>query len=344
MKPGKAIAGFLVLPFLLLFAGLLVIAALAGGLPGPGATAAANGVYVAGNVPIQWRDAINKAGGMCPELSPTLLAAQMEQESGWQTHVVSHANAKGLAQFIDSTWATFGTDGDGDGRADVNNGVDAIFSAARYDCHLADELRPYIESGQVHGNVQDLMLAAYNAGPLAVVNNGGVPPYNETQNYVRRIRTLMDRYQVITPAVAAGTPFGDAVVTVAMNQRNLPYSWGGGTVDGPSTGIGPKGRVVGFDCSGLVLYAVYQASGGKITLPRVSQLQVTVGQAIPRDFAQMQPGDVIGFDPGNNGDFSHIGIYIGNQQMVHAPKPGDVVKVSPLSEYAGVTWSVRRYG
>lgn len=345
VKPGKAVAGFLVLPFLLLLAGLLVIAALAGGLPaGPAVTSAAGGVYDATKVPPQFQGIIARVGNQCPELSPTLLAAQMEQESGWQTSVVSHASAKGVAQFIDATWATYGTDGDGDGRADVNNGFDAIASAARYDCALAAELRPYVESGQVSGNAQDLMLAAYNAGPQAVVKYRGVPPYDETQNYVRNIRKLMDNYQVITPVVAAGTAFGDAVVKIAMDQLGLPYSWGGGTVDGPSTGIGPKGQVVGFDCSGLVLYAVYQASGGKVTLPRVSQRQVTVGQAVPRDFAQMRPGDVIGFDPDSNGDYSHIGIYMGNQQMVHAPKPGDVVKVSPLSDYANVTWSVRRYG
>ncbi|UGQ10359.1 NlpC/P60 family protein [Yinghuangia sp. ASG 101] len=345
MKPGRAITGFLVLPFLLLLAGLLVIAALAGGLPaGPGITPAGNGVFVSGNVPPQYREIISRVGNQCPELSPTLLAAQMEQESGWQSSVESHASAKGVAQFIDATWASFGTDGDGDGRADVTNGVDAIASAARYDCYVAGLVRPYVEAGQVRGNVQDLMLAAYNAGPDAVIKYSGVPPYEETKNYIRSIRTLMDKYQVITPAVAAGTPFGAAVVTFAMEQRGLPYSWGGGTVDGPSTGFGPKGQVVGFDCSGLVLYAVYQASGGKVTLPRVSQRQVTVGQAVPRDLAQMRPGDVIGFDPKSSGDFSHIGIYIGDGQMVHAPKPGDVVKVSPLSEYAGVTWSVRRYG
>ncbi|HSA51105.1 MAG TPA: NlpC/P60 family protein [Yinghuangia sp.] len=345
MKPGKAIAGFLVLPFLLLVAGLLVIAALAGGLPaGQPASLAANGVYMSGNVPAQYREVILRAGALCPEVTPTMLAAQMEQESGWRSDVQSHAHAKGVAQFIDPTWATWGTDGDGDGKAEVTNGVDAILSAGRYDCHLAGEMRVLLDAGRARGDIQDLTLAAYNAGPGAVEKYGGVPPYNETQNYVRNIRKLMDKYQVITPAVAAGTPFGAAVVTFAMNQRGLPYSWGGGSVDGPTEGFAQGRGIIGFDCSGLVLYAVYQASGGKITPPRVSQAQVTVGQAIPSDFAQMQPGDIIGFDPKRNGDFSHIGIYIGNQQMVHAPRTGDVIKVSPLSEYADANWSVRRYG
>lgn len=348
MKPGRAIAGFLVLPFLLLVAALLVIAALAGGLPANQAlNAANNAAFTAGSVPAQFREWIIKAGGTCPEVTPQLLAAQMEQESGWTPVIESRVGAQGMAQFMPGTWATWATDGDGDGTADVNSPPDAIMAAARYDCALAADMRRYLEQGRVVGDLQDLMLAAYNAGPGAVLQYGGIPPYAETQHYVKNIRALMDKYQVITPVVAAGTPFGAAVVEYAMRQRGLPYSWGGGTTRGPSEGFGPTGAGInGFDCSGLVLYAVYQASGGKLVLPRVSQLQVTVGQEVPRDFAQMVPGDIIGFDPFRSGDYSHIGIYIGNGQMVHAPKSGDVVKVSDLSEsyYNNAAWRVRRFG
>lgn len=347
MKPGRAIAAFLIAPFLVMVAVLMVIAALAGGLPQTRAAGAAlNAAFNGAQVPAQFRDWIIRAGQICPEVTPQLLAAQMEQESGWNPGAVSPVGAMGIAQFMPGTWPSWGKDEDGGGASPYHPG-DAIMAAARYDCALAAQVRGYVDTGRASGDVQDLMLAAYNAGPNAVLKYGGIPAYAETQNYVRTIRRLMDKYQDITPDVAAGTPFGQAVVEFAMRQRGLPYSWGGGGPRGPSTGIGPNGvGINGFDCSGLVQYAVYQASGGKLTLPRTSQVQVKVGQPVPRDFAAMLPGDVIGFDPYRNGDYSHIGIYMGNGKMVHAPKPGDVVKVSDLSEsfYANSNWLVRRFG
>jgi cell wall-associated NlpC family hydrolase len=271
----------------------------------------------------------------------------MEQESGWNPTIVSPVGAQGIAQFMPGTWQTWATDADGDGKADVWDPADAILAAAHYDCALAAQVRGYVQSGRAAGDIQDLMLAAYNAGPERVLQYAGIPPYTETQGYVATIRKLMNDYQNVIPDVVAGTPFGAAVVTFALRQKGLPYSWGGGDERGPSEGFGPKGSGInGFDCSGLVLFAVYQASGGKISLPHLSELQVTMGQAIPRDFSVMQPGDVIGFDPNHTGDYEHIGIYIGNGQMVHAPHPGDVVKISNLSEsfYANSNWQVRRFG
>jgi hypothetical protein len=345
VKPRRAIAAFLVLPFFALVAGLLVIAALAGGLPANQVVApAVNAAYNAANVPAAYRELIMRAGSVCPEVTPQLLAAQIEQESGWDTTARSPVGALGMAQFMPGTWATWQTDGDGNGTRDVWSAPDALMAAANYDCALASQVRGYVERGTAVGDIQDLMLAAYNAGPDAVRRYGGIPPYAETQNYVRTIRKLMGKYQQLIPDIAAGTPFGTAVVEFAMRQIGQPYSWGGGDERGPGEGFGSGSGVTGFDCSSLVLYSVYQASGGTITLPRVSQLQVTVGQPVDRN--AMQPGDVIGFAPDRDGNYSHIGIYIGNGQMVHAPKPGDVVKVSSLSEsfYANSDWLVRRYG
>ncbi|NUU19909.1 MAG: transglycosylase SLT domain-containing protein [Streptomycetaceae bacterium] len=346
MKPRRAIAVFFVLPFFGLVVGLLVIAALAGGLPANQAVRpVVNAAYNAAYVPAAYREWVVKAGAMCPEVTPQLLAAQLEQESGWDPEAKSPVGATGIAQFMPGTWVTWATDGDLNGTADIKSAPDAIMAAARYDCALAAQVRAYVEDGKAQGDIQDLMLAAYNAGPDRVRQYGGIPPYTETQNYVRTIRKLMEKYQQIVPDIAVGTPFGDAVVDFAMRQLGLPYSWGGGDERGPTDGFGAKGAgIYGFDCSGLVIYAVYNASGGQISLPHLSQLQVTMGEPVDRN--AMRPGDVIGFDPKRDGDYSHIGIYIGNGQMVHAPKPGDVVKVSNLSEsfYANSNWLVRRFG
>ncbi|MCF2528104.1 bifunctional lytic transglycosylase/C40 family peptidase [Yinghuangia soli] len=354
MRPGRALVLTLVLPFLLMVAGLLVIAALAGGLPANQLVAPVNAAFNAARVPEAYREWIAKAGALCPEVTPQLLAAQMEQESGWNPTIVSPVGAQGIAQFMPGTWATWATDGDGNGTKDVWSPADAIMAAARYDCALAEQVRGYVQAGRAQGDIQDLMLAAYNAGPGRIAQYGGIPPYAETQHYVRNIRTLMDKYQDVIPDIAAGTPFGMAVVEFAMRQRGWPYSWGGGNTRGPSEGFGPNGNnIIGFDCSGLVIYAVYQASGGKISLPHLSQIQTTMGTGIVPatrgsqvDQRLMAPGDIIGIDPNRSGDYSHIGIYIGNGQMVHAPKPGDIVKVSDLSEsfYANANWQVRRFG
>lgn len=73
---------------------------------------------------------------------------------------------------------------------------------------------------------------------------------------------------------------------------------------------------VEFDCSGLVQYC--HAVAG-ISLPRTSQAQGGCGVAV----SNPQPGDIVCYG-------THVGIYIGNGQMIHAPKPGDVVKIASV--------------
>ncbi|SFF21776.1 C40 family peptidase [Blastococcus tunisiensis] len=115
------------------------------------------------------------------------------------------------------------------------------------------------------------------------------------------------------PVVANGNAAQIAIDT-AMAQRGKPYVWAAG---GPNA----------YDCSGLTAYA-FRAAG--INLPHSSRLQSRMGQAVSRD--QLQPGDLVFF----YSPVSHVGIYIGNGQMVHAPTSGDVVKVAPLmSGYSG---------
>lgn len=145
-------------------------------------------------------------------------------------------------------------------------------------------------------------------------------------------------------AAGAGAGLGRRIVAEAKAQRGVPYSWGGGGPSGKSRGIccspgGYDGRKTnGFDCSGLVQYAVYQASKGRITMPRVAHNQVKRGKPVTRD--SMRPGDLIGFDHGQG--VTHIGIYVGDGRMVHAPQTGDVVKVSSLASRKDQRWTIRR--
>lgn len=116
------------------------------------------------------------------------------------------------------------------------------------------------------------------------------------------------------PNVKAPTAAAQTALNAALSKRGSAYVWG---ATGPST----------FDCSGLMVWAYKQAG---LTLPRSSREQSTFGAAVPRD--QLQPGDLVFY----YSPVSHVGMYVGDGKMVHAPDSGDVVKISPLqSQYAG---------
>jgi soluble lytic murein transglycosylase-like protein len=149
-----------------------------------------------GSVPEKsWENLINKWGNLCPSLTPALLAGQLHQESmGFNRDVISGkidspAGAKGMAQFIDATWNAHAIDANKDGKRDKYDPRDAIPSAAVYDCEVAK----YVKG--VPGDRHKNMLAAYNAGSNAVKKYNGIPPYKETQNYVRIIERKAARYE-----------------------------------------------------------------------------------------------------------------------------------------------------
>ncbi len=134
--------------------------------------------------------------------------------------------------------------------------------------------------------------------------------------------------------VVYGAQASEYVINRGLAQRGVPYSWGGGNASGPSRGIDSGAGTVGFDCSGLVLYAF---AGVGIKLPHYSGSQYNMGRKIPS--AQMRRGDVIFYGP--NGS-QHVTIYLGNGQMLEAPYTGSVVKVSPVRT-SGMTPYVVRY-
>ena len=110
---------------------------------------------------------------------------------------------------------------------------------------------------------------------------------------------------------------GSNIVENAKKYLGVPYVYGGATP-------------AGFDCSGLTQY-VYNESG--ITIPRVAadQYKSNSGQFV--DKSQLQPGDLV-FFTGSNGSKSnpgHVGIYVGNNQMIHAPSTGKTVRYQDIS-------------
>jgi cell wall-associated NlpC family hydrolase len=126
----------------------------------------------------------------------------------------------------------------------------------------------------------------------------------------------------LSTAVVASSQTAQVVVDTAMAQRGKPYVW---AAAGPGS----------YDCSGLVQYA-FAAAG--IGVPHSSRMQAQMGTPVSR--SELQPGDLVFF----YSPVSHVGIYIGGGNMVHAPTFGDVVKVAGVDAMGGYSHAMRISG
>ncbi len=145
-------------------------------------------------------------------------------------------------------------------------------------------------------------------------------------------------------ALPAGGGSGDAAAVIMWAQKWLgtPYSWGGGTIDGPSGGFGPGAGIIGFDCSSYTRYAFFQGAG--ITLPRTSAEQyaatasrlVTLGTP---DVSLFQPGDLL-FWGSSSGAIHHVALYAGGGMLLEEPHPGLVAELVPV--YGGDFYAATR--
>ena len=122
-----------------------------------------------------------------------------------------------------------------------------------------------------------------------------------------------------TGRVDAGDPgsTGRAAANLALQYLGIPYVWGGATPE------------QGLDCSGLVQY-VY----GKLGIPLTHYAAFQFREGDPVASQDLRPGDLVFFNPKADGP-GHVGIYIGNGMMVHAPRRGDVVRIADLASRAG---------
>ncbi|MFI9625389.1 NlpC/P60 family protein [Streptomyces sp. NPDC052042] len=117
--------------------------------------------------------------------------------------------------------------------------------------------------------------------------------------------------------VAAPNARAAAAVAFAHGALGKPYVWG---ATGPSS----------FDCSGLT-QAAWRSAG--VSLPRTTHTQINAGQRVSR--SELAPGDLVFFYSG----ISHVGLYIGDGRMIHAPRPGAPVRIAPIDQmpFAGAT-------
>ncbi|KQC37909.1 bifunctional lytic transglycosylase/C40 family peptidase [Frankia sp. ACN1ag] len=282
-------------------AGVLSLADLDGGdLPSQAA---------ADDIPADYQQLYRAAAATCPGLPWTVLAAVGKEETdhGRNPDWTSDAGAQGPMQFLPATFAAYAVDADGGG-PDINDPADAIFTAATYLC----------ASGASGG--RDI--------------HGALFAYNPDDAYIARVLSTAEGYTDHTSDDNTGGA-GDEVpqssraaavaVDYAIAQLGLPYEWGG---DGPAAGD------IGFDCSGLT-QAATQAAG--VRLPRVAQDQYNAGPHLPPD-AVLQPGDLLFFGASTT-SISHVGIYIGGNQMIDAPNRNAPVRIEDYrwNDYRGAT-------
>ena len=112
------------------------------------------------------------------------------------------------------------------------------------------------------------------------------------------------------------------VIRRAASQQGVPYSWGGGAINGPSAGVDHDAGKVGYDCSGFVRYAF---AGVGVLLPKYSGDQYSAGRQVAP--SQAKRGDLIFYGPGGS---QHVTIYLGNGQMLESSSAAGQVTVSPV--------------
>ena len=143
-----------------------------------------------------------------------------------------------------------------------------------------------------------------------------------------------------SPAATAGagsSSKAETAIAAARRYLGTIYSWGGGSLSGPSMGWGVNAGILGFDCSGLTRYAYAQAG---VSIPRNSSAQYRALPKVSR--ADLQRGDLVfwALDTSNPATIHHVAIYLGDGQILEAPESGKTIRVTSM-RWGGYIGAVR---
>ncbi|MFF9496887.1 M23 family metallopeptidase [Streptomyces flaveolus] len=292
----------IVLPGLVTATGVLAFLALSDSLgtalapasePGPSDISNVDGSYV------PW---LRAATADCAGITPALLAAHIDQLSGWQDDSAS-LSERGIARFTDAGWKTWGRDDDGNGSSSPHDAVDAIMALGRQDCSLAEKMTALRTKGAVSGDVADLTLAAYTAGVQEVGKAGKVPV--SARAFVSEVKKRLPRYDALVlqnaeqdSAQVSGAllrpPVTTLTVTSPFGSRVHPLT----KVTKLHTGVdfgAPRGAQVSAAREGRVEFAGMTPAYGyrvvidhgtidgkrlETTYSHLSALQVSAGQSV----------------------------------------------------------------
>lgn len=296
----------------------------------------------AAEIPPKLRQVYREASERCPGLPWQLLAAigwheshhggaGFDDETGWPKNDIvgpaldgrpgfaaisdaasadGWAHALGPMQFLPATWRRWAVlaprrtprhPGE-EVRADPQNAWDAAHTAARYLCGGRDAI------GDLHAAVLSYNRSeSYFDAVWSKAIAYGMAPDGSSGRGLPSAPT-----RGATGTMAVGDP--RVVVSAALRQVGVPYVWGGVTAG------------VGLDCSGLVVVA-FRVAG--VELPRTTSAQVHVGGHV--DPGSLRPADLLFFRGGRpTHDKGHVGIYIGDDRMVVAPRSGETVRVETV--------------
>ena len=197
---------------------------------------------------------------------------------------------------------------------------------------------------------EELDSLAQGSSQLAALQGGDTTSNTEDDELTNEVSDVLGELDTTDDVTEEATSaLGDAdrnakieaVIARAKSQIGMPYAWGGGDANGPTKGIRDGGvadsfgdyNKVGFDCSGLTMYAF---AGAGISLPHFTGYQYQKGTQVPA--SEMQRGDLIFYGPGAS---EHVAIYLGDGTMIEAPQSGSNVQISPV-RWSGMTPNVVR--
>ncbi|MFE6821751.1 M23 family metallopeptidase [Streptomyces sp. NPDC057690] len=292
----------LVLPGLVTLTTVAGFLALTGGLPddwSPGDSAAQDAAP--GGVDASYGPWLRKSADACTVVTPSALAAQIDQLTGWSNAGATTSGPQGIAAFTAADWKTWGKDDDGNGRSSPSDPADAIMALGRQDCALAQQVTDLRTDGTVNGELVDLTLAAYAVGTDAVTKAGGVPA--SAQTYLGEVKALFATYEAFDREDASGGVLADAILAPPVTTLTItsPY----GSRQHPLTGVtklhtgvdfgAPQGAQVSAARAGTVVFAAMTSAYGnrivvdhgtiegkrlQTTYSHLFAIDVTVGQTV----------------------------------------------------------------
>ncbi len=184
------------------------------------------------------------------------------------------------------------------------------------------------DDGQWDPTLPKLLSAGAPGDPVAIANASLAATAQATQVTMDLGRNFLSSLGIggspssAAPGRVRGPQAIEYVIRRGASQMGVPYSWGGGTPTGPSSGVDEDAGKIGYDCSGFTRFAF---AGVGVLIPKYSGDQYDTGRHIPP--SQAKRGDLIFYGPGGS---QHVTIYLGNGQMLEASSAAGKVTVSPV--------------